>query len=57
MNQSTHTLVELVVPPIVYLTIWHLLLDAGHVHALIDNGAEERIDMHGIALKNGGFNR
>jgi len=49
--RSTHTFVELEVPPLVYLTIRQLLVDAGYTHTLIDEGEDERIDMHGIGLK------
>ena len=49
----THTFVTLTVPPIVYLAIRDLLVDAGYDHAFVDFGSEvsERIDMHGIALR------
>jgi hypothetical protein len=49
----THTFVTLTVPPIVYLAIRELLIDAGYDHAFVEFGSEvsERIDMHGIALK------
>lgn len=50
---NTHTFVTLTVPPLVYLAVRDLLVDAGYTHAFVDFGSEvsERIDMHGIALR------
>ena len=51
--RNTHTFVTLTVPPLVYLAIRDLLINAGYNHAFVDFGHEtgERIDMHGIALR------
>lgn len=51
--RNTHTFVTLSVPPIVYLAVRDLLLDAGYDHAIVSVDGDECIDMHGIALKKG----
>jgi hypothetical protein len=46
------TFATLTVPPVVYLAVKDLLMDAGYTHAFVSLGKEgELIDMHGIALK------
>lgn len=50
--RTTRTFVTLTVPPVVYLAIRDLLVNAGYEHAFVDFDKEgEVIDMHGIALK------
>ena len=50
--RTARTFVTLTVPPVVYLAIRDLLMDAGYEHVFVDLGKDEEvIDMHGIALK------
>jgi hypothetical protein len=48
---STRTYAILEVTPEVYASIRELLAEAGYEHAFHKDGAEDVIDMHGIALK------